>query len=118
MGWLHNERPRPSEPSRTQAAGETVCPTKTVLALVPPGTAPLRSQLRKLLQTCDTRYRAATAKEAGMALRATESDEDAPHIGRFFKNGFFVSSIDSVVWATSSTERLRTPTHKVIYHNG
>jgi hypothetical protein len=45
-----------------------------------------------------------------MALRATESDEDAPPIGSFLKNGFFVSSMDLVAWATSSTERLRSLT--------
>jgi len=40
-----------------------------------------------------------------MALRATESYEDALHIGSFLKNGFFVGSMDSVAWAASSTER-------------
>src|SRR5580692_9479426 len=35
----------------------------TVLGYGHPATAPLRSRLSKLLQTCNARYRAATAKE-------------------------------------------------------
>jgi hypothetical protein len=45
-----------------------------------------------------------SSTESGMALRATESDEDAAAHRQLFQNGFFVGSIDSVAWAASSTE--------------
>jgi hypothetical protein len=57
-----------------------------------------------LRKACYILYSAATAKESGMALRATERNEDALTHRRFFKNGLFVASMDPVAWATSSTE--------------
>jgi hypothetical protein len=45
-----------------------------------------------------------SSTESGMALRATEGDEDATAHRQLFKNGFGVDSMDSVAWAASSTE--------------
>jgi hypothetical protein len=39
-----------------------------------------------------------------MALRATESDEDAAAHRQLFQNGFSSVQMDSVAWAASSTE--------------
>jgi hypothetical protein len=50
---------------------------------------------------------AASSTESGMALRATESDEDAAADRQLFQNCFFVGSMDSVAWAASSTEGTR-----------